>query len=67
VSLAALRRGRSGRATGAALLAWLALASTSGGEWLFGVTLPPVLPLLVLTVAGLAALLAGERRTSHTN
>lgn len=61
LSIAALRRGRSGWGAGAALLAWLALASTTGGEWLFGVVLPPALPVLVLTVAGLAALLCSPR------
>ncbi|MDL2345492.1 hypothetical protein QOL99_15230 [Deinococcus sp. MIMF12] len=64
LSLWALRFGDVGWAGVGLASAWTALASGTGAEQLFGMSLPPALPLLTLALLGVgwAALLSPERR-----
>lgn len=64
LSLRALRFGEAGWAGLGPASAWTALASGTGAEGLFGVPLPPALPLLALALLGVAltVFLSLERR-----
>lgn len=62
LSLRALRFGAEGHALLGLAFAWAALASAPGAEELFGVALPPALPLLGLAGLGILVLWPGARR-----